>query len=366
MAASAHVQNYQPKQKYKKKQQVYSEDIVFTRNGSIRTMPSLANRLKTVTEPVLGLQYVWEYCSPSKSVPPHYKCSLCKVQQLQHEMVAHIIGWKHCFRYLKSAHPKKVFYKEGDIKQDAEAKRTIRAIAAEVEKAEGRGEIEVIMMEPADVPGFENMKSAFPTAEGPGATSLLGSVPGGFYPCRPVSVFSQPPISEEFPPRGGMMTDFLPSMPAAAPDRIPMSGLSSSSHYEPDRMIGGPESMQHLRNSGSMNMGSDGFGMDPRSEDMGRPYPDDLPMNGSDRMMRAKGPESGSTLATLLSYLDTFRIESEDDAQIVLKITQKLTDVLMEYRLRIISSGSRTNSSNLPLSSNRLSDSMSGPSRFYN
>ncbi|KAK7881073.1 hypothetical protein WMY93_032323 [Mugilogobius chulae] len=33
-------------------------------------------------------------------------------------------------------------------------------------------------------------------------------------------------------------------------------------------------------------------------------------------------------------HCDTFKIENESDAQLVLKVTQKLTDVLMEYRLR--------------------------------
>ena len=49
-----------------------------------------------------GLQYVWEYRSPSKSVPPHYQCKLCAVSRLQHDMLAHVKGWKHCFRYLVS------------------------------------------------------------------------------------------------------------------------------------------------------------------------------------------------------------------------------------------------------------------------
>ncbi len=48
----------------------------------------------------IGLQYIWEYRSPSKSVPPHYQCKLCKVQRLQNEMAAHITGWKHGFRYM--------------------------------------------------------------------------------------------------------------------------------------------------------------------------------------------------------------------------------------------------------------------------
>ncbi|XP_034153743.1 uncharacterized protein si:ch211-197h24.6 isoform X1 [Pangasianodon hypophthalmus] len=369
MEASAQVHTYHLKQKNidKKKQQVYSGDIVFTKHGSVQTIPSLSKRLRTVTDPVLGLQYVWEYRSPSKSVPPHYQCRLCKVQQLQNEMVAHITGWKHCFRYMKHAHPEKVSHKEEEVKQDPDTKRAVRAIAAEVEKAEGRGQIKVMIREPGDVPVFQNMKSAYPSTGGPGATSLLGPIPGGFHPAGGPfgGGFSQPPFPEEFPARGGMMTDFPPNM-HGGPGDVPMSGLSSSGHYGPDRMMGGPESMQHLSNSRSMHMGSDRFGMGPRSEDMGRAYLDDLPMNGSDRMMRAKGPESNNTLTTLLRYLDAFRIECEDDAQIVLKITQKLTDVLMEYRLRTISSGSRMNSSHLPPSSDRFSDNMSGPSRFYN
>lgn len=97
-------------------------------------MPSLSKQLKGVTEciigeqkgyfpyiylhnllfsPILkcitndyhmstGLQYVWEYRSPSKSVPPHYHCKLCAVSRLQHDMLAHVKGWKHCFRYMVS------------------------------------------------------------------------------------------------------------------------------------------------------------------------------------------------------------------------------------------------------------------------
>jgi len=48
----------------------------------------------------IGLQYIWEYRSPSKSAPPHYQCKLCVVQQLQNEIAAHITGWKHSFRYM--------------------------------------------------------------------------------------------------------------------------------------------------------------------------------------------------------------------------------------------------------------------------
>ncbi|TSK20228.1 hypothetical protein Baya_1776 [Bagarius yarrelli] len=294
----------------------------------MHTIPSLDKRLKTVTDPVIGLKYVWEYRSPSRSVPPHYQCRLCKVQQQQNEMASHLTGWKHSFKYLKLSYSNKMPHEEADAMRNPAVKKEIKVVAAEVEKAEGRGRIKVVFREPCDVLAFQNMKSAFPSGVGHGP-NMLGPNSGGFLPGGPLGGgFMDPPFAEDFPPRGGMMSDFhggLRNSPMMSPER-----------YGPDRMMEGPDSMQRLSNSRSMHMSPDKFGMGLQGEDLGRAYPDDLMMN--DRMMRSKGPESNNTLATLLHCLDSFRIECEDDAQIVLKITQKLTDVLMEYRLRTISS----------------------------
>ncbi|XP_062841670.1 uncharacterized protein si:ch211-197h24.6 [Trichomycterus rosablanca] len=299
----------------KKKQQAHSADIVFTRNGTIQTIPSLTKRLKMVTDPVIGLKFVWEYRSPTKSVPPHYQCKLCKVAKLQNEMAAHITGWKHNFRYMKHSHADKVPHEEEEATKDPAIRSAIRSSAAEVEKTEGRGQIRIVIKEPGEVIAFQNMKSARPSVSGLGPGALLprgrlaGGLFGGGFP---------EPLFPEFPLRGGMMSD----------------GLSGSARFS------GPDNMPLFPNSRSMSMGSDGFGIGPRNEGMGGLYPDDLPLNSSSsRIMGRKDSESKSTLSTLLTYLDTFRIECEDDAQIVLKITQKLTDVLMEYRLRSISSG---------------------------
>ncbi|KAK1173509.1 hypothetical protein AOXY_G3634 [Acipenser oxyrinchus oxyrinchus] len=62
---------------------------------------------------------------------------------------------------------------------------------------------------------------------------------------------------------------------------------------------------------------------------------------GMDRMapmedegVYTRGSESGLASSAVFECLESFRIENETDAQVVLKITQKLTDILMEYRLR--------------------------------
>ncbi|KAK1806668.1 hypothetical protein P4O66_005173 [Electrophorus voltai] len=367
----------------KKKQPVHSGDIVFTKNGAIHTIPALSKLLKSATEPVIGLQYIWEYRSPSKSVPPHYQCKLCKVQLLQHEMAAHIIGWKHCFRYLKRSNPEKMAEEEPEVAKNPVTRRAIKTAAMEVEKAEGRGQVKVVIKEPSDVPAFQNMKTAHPTVGGPGGAGILGPAPRGLHPGVPFGGFPDLSFPGDFPPRGGLLPDFPPmhSVLSDGPMRrghsdmgpLPSPGRYGNSLTGPNRALGNPESMQRFPSSGSVRMGLDGFGMGPRSDGAGRPYPNDPPMNANGSR---KTSEGNSTLTTLLRYLDTFRIENEDDAQVVLKITQKLTDVLMEYRLRSISSvpsmdssslSSMSYSSRLPPSSNdRLPSSMTGPSRFYN
>ncbi|XP_065116888.1 uncharacterized protein [Paramisgurnus dabryanus] len=334
----------------KKKQPPPIVDIVYTTwNGSIQTIPSLEKKLQSVTETVVGLQYVWEYRSPSRSTPPHYQCKLCKVQRLQKEISTHIMGWKHSFRYLKQVHPDKVPFEEEDAATDVNYKKAVKTAAAEVQQAEGRGQVKIVLKEPSDVPAFHGMKSAQRAPRG--NTGMMGPGPR----------MSQ----QEFMGHGGMRRG-----PAD------MGGFSSPGRYGnnmsgADRGMMERERMQNF--SDDMHMATEGFGNGRRSEGMGRPFRDDMPMNSrEDRMM---GP-GDSIPATLLKYLDDFRIENEDDAQIVLKVTQKLTDVLMEYRLRSISTKPMPTSSfsNMSYSSSRgphgsndrFSGGMPGSSRYFN
>ncbi|XP_051722110.1 uncharacterized protein si:ch211-197h24.6 [Ctenopharyngodon idella] len=373
----------------KKRQQLYNGDIVFTsKNGSIQTIPSLNKRLKSVTDTVIGLQYIWEYRSPSKSAPPHYQCKLCVVQQLQNEIAAHITGWKHSFRYMKQNHKDKVPHEEEDALKDPTIRKAIKAAAAEVEKAEGRGQIKMVLKEPCEVMAFQGMKSAQPNLGFTG-TGILGPPPRGLKHGGPYGgPFQDPMYMGDFPPRGGMMSDFPPGMRGGMDDPPMRRGYSDMEDFTspgrygngmsgPDRGMMEPEDMHRFPDDGPMGMGPDGFGPGQRNDGMGRPFPNDMSMNSSgDRLMGhgPKGPENNSLPATLLKYLDSFRIENEDDAQIVLKVTQKLTDVLMEYRLRSISSvpslkplpSMNYSSSCLPNSSNdRFPSGMQGPSRFY-
>ncbi|XP_037310283.1 uncharacterized protein si:ch211-197h24.6 isoform X3 [Pungitius pungitius] len=375
----AHINGPQLNQKRnaRRKQPQHSAEIVYSKGASIQTMPSLGKLLKGITDCVIGLQYVWEYRSPSKSVPPHYQCKLCAVSRLQHDMLAHVRGWKHSFRYLKKVHPDKVTHEEEEAIKDPVVRKSIKEVSAAVEKAEGRGQLKVILKEPCEVPAFKGLRTAIPKfipPTGPG----MGPKGPPFGPSGPR--FSDPRFPGEYPPQGGLLSDY-PGGDYGEPDfggfdypnRQDSHDCGMDRRPFPDGMGHRPAGAGDGFGSGS---GRDGYGRSGLLEDVpGRMQADayrgglldrpiDKPLERPGLMGAA--PESSSRSTTLLTYLDTFRIENEDDAQLVLKVTQKLTDVLMEYRLRSVSRGSSMNS--LSMSSTGFSSTtprmMSNSDRF--
>ncbi|XP_042345956.1 uncharacterized protein si:ch211-197h24.6 [Plectropomus leopardus] len=378
------------KRNVKRKQPQHSAEIVFTKGASIQTLPALSKQLKDVTDCIIGLHYVWEYRSPSKSVPPHYQCKLCQVSRLQHDMIAHVKGWRHSFRYMKKVHPDKVKHEEEEAVKDPAVRKAIKGAAAEVEKMEGRGQLKVVLKEPSDVPAFKGLRSAVPkyVPQPPPGMGLSG-IPFG-------PRFSEPRFPGEFP---GDFPGEFPPPPAGGPlsdypggDSQWEYGLGGYSGRQ-DSLDSGmnrrpfPDSMGPPRPAGlGDNYGSSDRRSGPLEDNPGRRYSDEYrggQMGSSlmDKTLERPGlmgtsPESSNLPNTLLTYLDTFRIENESDAQLVLKVTQKLTDVLMEYRLRSVSTGSSLSSfslnstgfsssiSSFSRSSDRFSSSLSGPSRY--
>ncbi|KAI4811446.1 hypothetical protein KUCAC02_014355 [Chaenocephalus aceratus] len=315
--------------------------------ATIQTLPALSKQLKGLTECVIGLQYVWEYRSPSKSVPPHYQCKLCA----------------------KKVYPNRVTHEEEEAIRDPAVRKTIKEVSAEVEKTEGRGQI-------------KGLRSAAPKATAPLAHGM-GPPPFG-------PRFSDSRFSEEFPPQRGLPSDY----PGAEygepgfggfdyPTRQESLGSGMDQRPYPDGMGHRPAGIRDSFGSGG---GKGGYGRGGLLEDPVSMYPDEYHGNQMrrsqmnrpmDKALERPGlmgaaPETGNLPNTLLTYLDTFRIENESDAQLVLKVTQKLTDVLMDYRLRSVSSGSSLNSfsmSSKGFSSETpklmgSSDPFSGPSRY--
>ncbi|KAI3360487.1 hypothetical protein L3Q82_002371 [Scortum barcoo] len=346
-----------------------TRQAVFTKGASIQTIPSLSKQLKGVTDCMIGLQYVWEYRSPSKSVPPHYQCKLCAVSRLQHDMLAHVKGWKHSFRYLKKVHPDKVTCEEEEAIRDPAVRKTIKEVAAEVEKTEGRGQLKVILKEPCEVPAFKGLRSAAPKVMPPPAPGMgLKGPPFG-------PRFSDQRFPGEFPPQGGPMSDY----PVGEYGDPGFGGYSSRQDFLDTGMDRRPfpDSMGLCPSGDGFGPagGRDNYGRSGLLEDnQGRMYPDNYrgnPMGNSlmdgpmDKPLDRPGlmgaaPEGGNLPNTLLTYLDTFRIENENDAQLVLKGSSLNS-------LGMSSTNFSSTPSRLPSSSDRYSGSSrysDGPPRF--
>ncbi|XP_051813364.1 uncharacterized protein si:ch211-197h24.6 isoform X2 [Acanthochromis polyacanthus] len=309
------------------------------------------------------------------------------MSRLQHDMLDHVKGWKHGFRYMKKAHPDKVTCEEDEAVKDPAIRKAVKEAALEVQNTEGRGQIKVILKEPFEVPAFKGFRSAVPKVAPPPAPGV-GPMGPPFGPRFPNSRFSG-----EFPPHRGPPPDYS----AGEYGEPGFGGYSNRQEFPDSSREARPfsDSMGRRPMGGGNGFGPgdgrDGFGRSGlMDESPSKMYPE--PFRGNqmrggllDRPMdkpvtrpglMGTAPESSTLPNTLLTYLDSFRIENESDAQLVLKVTQKLTDVLMDYRLRSVSTGSSLNSmsmsstsfsstpSRLSTSNDRYLGSLSGPSKY--
>ncbi|XP_008321251.1 uncharacterized protein LOC103388148 isoform X2 [Cynoglossus semilaevis] len=348
------------------------------KGSSLESLPPLSKQLSTVHDGIIGLMCVWEYRSPSKSVPPHYQCKLCLVSCTQSAMIAHIKSWKHSFKYMKKFHPNKTNWQVEEVTKNSALKNKVKEAALEVEKIEGQGKPRVVLKEPYEVPAFQGLTTALPRTKRK-TRQGKGPRPPHFGPR-----FSDQAFSTEYAP--------LADPPNYQDEDFRERSIGDYS-YEEDFSDSDLRSYPHKRGNYLVRdrdiFGADNGREDYRSglveEDQGRPYYDDYRDIEIDREMDGQldkpglleEPQSQNTRSTLLSYLDTFRIENENDAQLVLKVTQKLTDALMDYRLRSTSSGPSLSSSSMNstdlmnyssssmFSNDRYSSSLSDPHGYH-
>ncbi|XP_041104116.1 uncharacterized protein LOC121314681 [Polyodon spathula] len=275
--------------------------------------------------PVIGLQHVLEFRNPNNEFPPHYFCRLCKVKGSMNIFVDHIVGVKHCSKYLKSKPDGMI--PEDDLGDGQLNKKVVVVKAKLLEQLEGRGVMKVVMSNRG--PPFNNSNTEsgerFPHG-GPGRLHPNdfppGMHPNDFPPGIPHGDFSAGMPRDDIP---GMHPDAFPrrrypDCPGRRyPGEFPSGSVRESSPLRGERMR--PEA-----------------GVRSEFETVNRRQEIDqmVPMGGNQVYKRT--PEGSSISSPVFEILESFRIETEGDAQMVLKITQKLTDILMEYRLRSFAS----------------------------
>ncbi|XP_057691496.1 uncharacterized protein si:ch211-197h24.6 isoform X2 [Corythoichthys intestinalis] len=376
---------------------------VYVKGTTFVTIPSLGKLLGRFPNTAVGLHHVFEYRSPSKTVPPHYECKLCSVLRLQQDMFAHVKSWKHNLKYLETFHPDKVPSRNEDAGTDAGVRKRIKDATEEVAKSEGMGQVKVVIKEPFRVPAFRGARTAVPKP--------LPFIDNGMGPNGPppAPLLKDQSFCEELPPNEDPYDDYTDeydetnSEPFPPKQRFPdldtFQGDFEPSNFKRSNFERfSPEPQFRDRSPGPFPHGPRGD-FRPNNQrdrfDSGR-FPEQfkgIQMGGKlmDRPVEkpfgrrspmASPPDrfdsNESNPNPLLHYLDKFQIKNESDAQLVLKVTQKLTDLLMEYRLTTISQDGPSRSilpltssfdsrpsSNLPRSMDRFSRPFSkGQSRF--
>ncbi|XP_072365045.1 uncharacterized protein [Scyliorhinus torazame] len=339
-----------------------------------------------VQDPLIGLNYVIEY-QTEWARDPAFFCELCNCRGGFSSFMSHLLGYKHRLNYMGKVYPDALQLDGAKLKQ-SELNALVKEKAEFIEKIDGRGKVKVILDDARiDLPGGSIGKRA---TDNCGQLDSRSSRRENFSFGQNMNAASS--ISHE--PRMARSQDSQSRREnfGSSFDRV---NMESSSAYDPIRLrsqdgqsgnfsryenfgssfgqhvnMGNSSSYesrmphsQDYRSSGEVmhddwrkkikseetfNMGWSGdntrdTGDDYRRGEPMRSYRNDYTKGSDvdDRWMQneLEPHRSGDSKTTytneeLFEYLQHFQITSDSDASFALKVTQSLTDGLMEYRLK--------------------------------
>ncbi|XP_039593431.1 uncharacterized protein si:ch211-197h24.6 isoform X2 [Polypterus senegalus] len=306
--------------KHKKKEEelglTASKKIIPTSKKSKSLQQYFKN--SSLGEPVVGLQYVVEYRNRNPLIPDKYLCKLCDVRSAQVGMISHITGWKHRFNYLKKKHPEMLPLDNTNAK--VKLHPLIKEKAQLLEKKDGKGKVQVVIEETVDEKASTAAKSDHIDPQ--------MSVRSHMDMPLDMREFEAPFQGRGFPKDVVYGQPFDTFSSGQSIDRFPGDRFSdlSSNRFHDD---------EHDR-VGRLDFDARRVG---RRVGIRSKYDTLVGTSGPDctQDMFSGPSEASFESSTLFECLENFRIQNERDAQIVLRVTQKLTDILMEYRLRTMS-----------------------------
>ncbi|KAM9024472.1 uncharacterized protein PRD47_002761 [Ara ararauna] len=258
------------------------------------------------SEPALGLNYIIEYRSKDNS-PFLYECQLCHCKTGLSNMFMHVCGSKHRLAYLKQHYPE--IAESGEVKgKGSELNRKVKQLALTIEKKEGRKQIKIV----TDAPVMRRRWQEYPDADDSASKAKVQHVDTSLSneekKCCKIKDGGMPdPILDE---RNVQEDQEKSQKEQAKPDE----------KFEPNKGI---ESIK----DNSDEEGSKGYNSE-KCETTKLLQED----NEEVEQEFTANPEEFTSQEELLSYLQSFEILNEDDASFILKVTQTLTDALVEYR----------------------------------
>ncbi|XP_067860976.1 uncharacterized protein si:ch211-197h24.6 isoform X2 [Heptranchias perlo] len=311
-----------------------------------------------VQDPLIGLNYVIEYQTEG-SPDPMFFCGLCNCRGGFASFMSHLLGFKHRLNYMAKAYPDALQLDGAKLKQ-SELNALVKEKAAFIEKIDGRGMVKVVLDEaPNELSGGNT--AAKRAADNYGHSDSKFSRRENFG-----KSFGQHVNMESFNAYDARMLRSQDGQSDSKFSRHENFGsgfgqhvnMGSSSSYESrmprsqDYRSAG-EVMQddwrkNIKSEEALNMDWSGdiirdSGDEYRRGELMRNYRNDYSKESDvdDRWMqsefepyRSNTSKPAYTNEELFEYLQNFQITSDSDASFALKVTQSLTDGLMEYRLK--------------------------------
>ncbi|XP_043920597.1 uncharacterized protein LOC122796295 [Protopterus annectens] len=280
------------------------------------------------TEPVVGADCVTEY-SFDDDREPEYECEICNLRRDGFSMVDHLISVRHRKAYISQKYPQMMTFNEGSA---GESLNIMRQKAAAVEELEGPKRLKVVRERSNDMAAqLRRMEERFSDLGPPpklgrfdierGRPDFRGEF-GGPDARLPEPNFRERDFRNERDGRGEM-GDFLgrnerrPGLQPLADRRNEGRDMGDRYYREPfgsfpgpaDNRQEGPESMHLSRRE---------------------PLPQQQSMNISQNE-RHLYEEHIAKKREATEYLELYQISSDEEAALVLSITQNLTELLKRH-----------------------------------
>ncbi|XP_017601661.1 PREDICTED: uncharacterized protein LOC103623600 isoform X2 [Corvus brachyrhynchos] len=260
------------------------------------------------SEPALGLNYIIEYRTKD-NVPFLYECQLCYCKTGLSNMFMHVCGSKHRLAYLRQHYPE--IAQSDEVKgKGSELNRRVRQVGLTIEKKEGRKQIQVV----TGVPTMRRKWQEFFNADDSPSKAKVQHVD------MPLSNAEKTDNKN----KDGELTD-----PTEDENNVQEENEERQKEQtKPDENVEPNNAIESSKGNNSERCETN-----KQSEEENKEAEQEFTAN----------PEEFTSQEELLGYLQSFEILNEDDASFILKVTQTLTNALVEYRQQAASNKDHLN-----------------------
>ncbi|XP_074981604.1 uncharacterized protein LOC125631933 isoform X1 [Caretta caretta] len=296
------------------------------------------------SEPALGLEYIIEYRS-KENLLVLYECQLCHCQTGLSNMFMHVYGSKHRLAYLTQHYPEIV--ESDEIRgRGSELNRRLKQVAAVIEKKEGRKQIKSRV--------FKYMSKAprilyeSPLEWSPKSKEIMQD-----------KVVTDPPVMKrKWQEYGYHSKAKVQRVYASASNEgkaesdvdkdkqitVSTQSLPSQDGKDTqDEQEKSPKEQLKPAEKLDANNADESNKADENSKGDKTECDESKQSKGEDKEIQDKEKDNDDEIQSeeftsheeLLGYLQSFEILSEDDASFILKVTQTLTNALVEYRQQV-------------------------------